>query len=289
MKKNFLILILTILSMMVVGCSKEAVESTENNTKSGSNENIIDMVNDKYYIEMPQKNEKNGNIIVGTIFYFNGESLVVEHIPYEENFITFKHTDTKVENNSIIYTVDRTYDGETIDLLFKITKDKNDKLKFTWASTEPKDLKLINKDEFIKVIKENYSDFIINTFAQSFSKKFNLDVEELSSNSKDDNSNEELTETSKDSNNLNNENEINQRGYRSKERAIARAKEIVNPKGVKFLKADDITSTTFYDGRECWQFYIGSGDSRVELIYIDVETGQFRESFNPSSDWRNEW
>ena len=37
-------------------------------------------------------------------------------------------------------------------------------------------------------------------------------------------------------------------------------------------------------GRQCWEFYIGVGDSRVEMEYIDVETGEFKEAVHLSED-----
>lgn len=75
--------------------------------------------------------------------------------------------------------------------------------------------------------------------------------------------------------------------YNDKDIATERAKEIAKSAEANLLNSED--TLVDYDGRKCWQFYIGMGDARVEILYIDIETGEFKESINSSLDWRYEW
>lgn len=85
----------------------------------------------------------------------------------------------------------------------------------------------------------------------------------------------------------NNTSETSNINYSDKEKATERAKEIAKSAGVNFLNGED--TMIDHDGRRCWEFYIGVGESRVEILYIDAQTGEFKESINSSLDWRYEW
>lgn len=287
-KTKLLIGLIAILSMSAVGCSDaKSEESKETISQSNSKEKMVDIVDGKYFATMPYKDEK-GDKVCGYVAYFEDGKMNLNIIPHFGDKIKYENKSTNITDDSIEYIIEETNKGEKSSRIFKILREQNNKLEYCWTSTVPTSLDLINKDEFEKIISEHYPELYLDEYVQEFSDVYKVDLagiagsqsseDQVSANS---NQSQEVTTTETES--------VSQSSYSTKEAAMARAKEIGDSMGLLVTTNDMVTSTTTFEGRECWEFYIGNGEGRVEFIYIDVMTGQFKETYNPSSDWRMEW
>ena len=80
------------------------------------------------------------------------------------------------------------------------------------------------------------------------------------------------------------------KNYRNKKDAIKRAEEILEGTDFRLASTDGIT-ISYYEGRECWDFMIcNSYNDRVDILYLDVNSGEFRETTVVSTlTWRYTW
>lgn len=63
-----------------------------------------------------------------------------------------------------------------------------------------------------------------------------------------------------------------QKNYANKEDVIKRVKKIISPLGIELDRTNEIMTTT-YEARQYWEFYIISGGSVVDYLYLDINIG----------------
>ena len=178
-------------SLLIIGCSSVKTDSKEVNESKG----ILDMVQDKYYISLPEEYE-NGAIHYGIICYFNGEKIEMAFLPGDVNeYDQSTNISTEVKENLVKYKLEtssnttRTPEGpvEKSECYFEIKKDDNNKLMVNSPWTPSRELKLLGKEECTKMINDNFSFIKMEYFTEEFNKKFKLNIDGLSGNSDSDN------------------------------------------------------------------------------------------------------
>ena len=196
-KIKVIIMMICILSIFTIGCSKVGVEPKE---ESESN-SILNMVQDKYHISLPQKSE-DGRVIWGIICYFKDENINISFLGDAGYHKKFTKVSTEIEKDYIEYEVEfevpknnNDSEIEKSNGYFRIIKDENDELslKSSW-STLNGELNLVDREECTKIIYDNFEYLEMKDVSEEFNKQFNLDIEglkEISSNKDNENNNKE--------------------------------------------------------------------------------------------------
>ena len=291
-KSKLFIGLIIILSMSAVGCTgTKSEESKETISQSDSKEKMVDVVDGKYFAEMPYENEK-GNKACGYVAYFEDGKMNINIMPHFGDEIKYEYKSTNIEDDSIEYVIEDISEKGKHTRYFKILRGKDDNLEYIWDSAKPEPLNLIEKDEFTKIISEHYSDLSIKEYAEEFCKTYKVEIADIDLSQSQDNQVSSDSQQSQETTDVSEAEspEVSINGsYNTPEAAMARAKEIAEPMGLRVTPIDMNASPTMYEGKECWELYIGNGEGRVDMLYIDIETGQFKETINPFTEWRTEW
>ena len=196
-KIRVIIMMICILSIFTMGCSKVGVEPKE---ESESN-SILNMVQDKYHISLPQKSE-DGSVIWGIICYFKDENINISFLGDAGYHKKFTKVSTEIEKDYIEYEVEFEVPKNNNDSkieksngYFRIIKDENDELslKSSWSTLNGA-LNLVDREECTKIIYDNFEYLEMKDVSEEFNKQFNLDIEglkEISSNKDNENNNKE--------------------------------------------------------------------------------------------------
>ena len=182
LKRKILSIMICICTIFTIGCGKEETQLEDTSVKN----NILELVQDKYFINLPSRAE-NGGIICGMICYFKDDTIQMSYVPGRTNEDEkFTHIDTEVGDNFIKYNIEENFLNNAKGY-FKITKGENGELTFkcTWQSEG--ELKLLDREECIKVINDNFQEMRMQDFTQSFYKEFNLNIEDLKGSSNEEN------------------------------------------------------------------------------------------------------
>lgn len=172
--KNILITIMLItISTIVIGCNKEPKEALKD---SNVTQNILEVVKDKYYIDILTEEDNEVNPLA-MIYYFKDDEIIIENLANNgEKISKFEHINTEIKDNSIKYTIEEIYDGEKMKSYAKFILYDN-KLQFESTWSKLKEIKLLHKEECEKIIIKSF-----DNLTEEFSKKFNLEIGELDKN-----------------------------------------------------------------------------------------------------------
>lgn len=197
MKLKLMLFTICISAMFVIGCSN----NQDGDKDTSINNSILDIVQDKYYINLPKEKE-DGSTILGMICYFNDERVELSFLPIDDfNNDEFKYVSTEIgedfvkyniEEDFITYTAEDGSEAQRPEGYFKITKDENNNLTLEspWLSTS--NFNLIDKEECTKIINDKFSLIKVEDFIEEFNQKFNLKIEALVDVSNNDSMNSNL-------------------------------------------------------------------------------------------------
>ena len=284
LKKLLLSYMLITLAINLVGCAKvskgedtnkESIEQSANVEDTTFVDKIIKTRDNKYIVAMPE--DLGESMTLGHVYYFNNDNITMKYIPiYDTEDLTYEYISTDKGEDSLTFNILSKCNGTEEPMTFKIMRHEDGILRYRLGNENERALELLEKEEVEQVLRDNYDLFNLSSATYKFYNDFDLDMDKLSSTSNNvDNSSSQ-------------ENTSQVKNYANKEDAIKRVKEIISPVGVRLCRTDEIVTTT-YEGRKCWEFYIAHGEAAIEFLYLDINTGEFKESINIGSDWRYQW